>query len=511
MKTTSGTFGVETQASNSLVSAMLKYPEIGSTLIQQYPRFALTYLLERTGRHANVKVMGDKSFEWKVLGRSNREIKLADITAITTAQASAVTVLLPVLNRDLSINDVVMIGNAVGTVIGHTEDDGTTVKKDTNKPPVDQALSAQLQSHTVATADAWGYQIRFSNGYSATDLAPSVTVARLGSAFGEGSLGTSVSESVAYPETHKNWLTLNRRKQSITGSALTDVTWIENNGSKLWYFTAEKLFTDEFMYQLELQRWFGRNNVTGTAADAYTFPGQAGAVDGTASALMGDGILAQIEGSIDMSYNVGTADGEGLTEDKLARFIAELSRNAKSPEGNEWVVFTGTEGRYQFHRAMKDISVGATAAVSGTGSASGGSMQSMKTGSDVSLGVNFVSYYVLGNKLTIAYCPVFDDVNAFGAEAGAGGSSSGGTMSGKMVFLDFSSVDGVPNIQLIAKGSDGLNRNYVKKYIPGMVNPYDQKSMLAANGDDSFTCQIMSESGVIVRNPLSCGILSATH
>jgi len=80
-----------------------------------------------------------------------------------------------------------------------------------------------------------------------------------------------------------------------------------------------------------------------------------------------------------------------------------------------------------------------------------------------------------------------------------------------MVFLDFSSVDGVPNIQLIAKGADGMDRNYIKKYIPGMVNPYDQKSMLAANGDDSFTCQIMSESGVIVRNPLSCGILNAVH
>ena len=511
MKTTSGTFGIETQASNSLVSAMLKYPEIGSTLIQQYPRFALTYLLERTGRFANVKVMGDKSFEWKVLGRSNREIKCADFTTISAASTdTAITKILPVLNRDLSINDVVMINNVVGTVIGHTLANGTTVKADTPKPPAGQKLTSQVLGHTLATADAWGYQIRFSNGYAANEIASSSIIARLGSAFGEGSLGTSVSESVAYPETHKNWLTLNRRKQSITGSALTDVTWIENNGSKLWYFTAEKLFTDEFMYQLELQRWFGRNNVT-TATDAYTFPGHAGTVDSDASALMGDGILAQIEGSISMSYNVGNQAGEGLTEDKLARFIAELSRNAKAPEGNEWVVFTGTEGRYQFHRAMKDISVGASVVSGAAGAASGGSMQSMKTGSDVSLGVNFVSYYVLGNKLTIAYCPVFDDVNAFGAEAEAGGNGSGGTMSGKMVFLDFSSVDGVPNIQLIAKGSDGLNRNYVKKYIPGMVNPYDQNSMLAANGDDSFTCQIMSESGVIVRNPLSCGILSATH
>ena len=65
MKVKSGVFGVETQASNSLVANLLKHPEIGSTLIEQYPRYALTYLLEKTGRHASVKVMGDKSFEWK--------------------------------------------------------------------------------------------------------------------------------------------------------------------------------------------------------------------------------------------------------------------------------------------------------------------------------------------------------------------------------------------------------------------------------------------------------------
>ena len=36
MKTTSATFGLDTQMSNSLVDAMLKFPEISSTLIQQY-------------------------------------------------------------------------------------------------------------------------------------------------------------------------------------------------------------------------------------------------------------------------------------------------------------------------------------------------------------------------------------------------------------------------------------------------------------------------------------------
>ena len=485
MKVKSGVFGVETQASNSLVANLLKHPEIGSTLIEQYPRYALTYLLEKTGRHANVKVMGDKSFEWKVLGRTSQEVVISTGFAGTSTGAdSTAELVIPFTNNYLALNDLVIdsAGN-VGQVVGI--DGGAS---DTTRP---------LSTKAVDSGTGYNYKLRFSGGNVA--FAAAGVLGKIGSAFGEGSLGADVSEHTAYPDTYKNWLTVNRSKMSINGAALTDVTWIENNGSKLWYFTAEKLFTDEFMYQLELQRWFGRTNMVGTDADG--FPGESGAVGADKGNLRGDGILAQIEGTSSMSYPLDT----GLTEDKLAKFIAELSRNAKSPEGNEWVVFTGTEGRYQFHRAMKDISVGASTGSSPAGAASGGSMQSMKTGSDVALGVNFVSYYVLGNKMTVAYCPVFDDVNVHGAAG-----ESAGTMSGKMVFLDFSSVDGVPNIQLVAKGHDGLDRNYIKKYIPGMINPYDQKSMLAANGDDSFTCQIMSESGIIVRNPLSCGILTAT-
>ena len=43
-----------------------------------------------------------------------------------------------------------------------------------------------------------------------------------------------------------------------------------------------------------------------------------------------------------------------------------------------------------------------------------------------------------------------------------------------------------------------------------MINPYDKNSMLAANADDKFECHVLAESGIVVRNPLSCGILSAS-
>ena len=71
-----GTYGSGTTAENALNTALMQYPEIARTLIQQYPRYAATYLLERTGRFAAEKVLGDNSFEWKVMGRYNAPTKL---------------------------------------------------------------------------------------------------------------------------------------------------------------------------------------------------------------------------------------------------------------------------------------------------------------------------------------------------------------------------------------------------------------------------------------------------
>ena len=164
---------------------------------------------------------------------------------------------------------------------------------------------------------------------------------------------------------------------------------------------------------------------------------------------------------------------------------------------------TGTEGRLAFHRAMKDL------IVAPAGSFTGGSMNGVS--GDIDLGANFVSYSALGNKITIAHCPVFDDPNLHSL---AGGTNSFGDNrlkeSAKMVFLDFGRTSGVSNIEMVTKGAEGVNRSMIKKYVAGMVNPYDQQAILAANADDKFEAHVLSETGIVVRNPLSCGILSAS-
>ena len=488
MKVYTGAYSSANQASNAVVTNLLKYPEIAKTLVDLHPRYTLTYLLEKAGRGAKEKVLGNNSFEWKVMGRYNKPATLK--TAITNFTATAVgaesaavtfedTAAIPCA---LHVNDMVRFPDGLRGIVSER----------TDTAGVSSAVKFKMLDAVAGTED-----------YAAGDV-----FGVIGTAFGEGSLGADVSQNVVYPDTYRNWLTTHRRKSVITGSALTDVTWIENNGHRLWYFTAEDMKEKQFMYEMELQRWYGKTSMTaqqllstasGETAGQYPGePGASGITIGSQNAITtGDGLLEQIDSSNVATYTQGT-----LTEAAIVDFIGQLSLNATNASGNEWVVFTGTEGKIAFHKAMKELIVGASAGA-------GGNFTDLSTGKDIALGGNFTTYHALGNKITLAYCPVFDDPNVHSATAGTNAFGDARKKeSAKMVFMDFGSTSGVSNVELIAKGAEGINRNYTKKYIPGMVNPFDQNSMLAASGDDNFTCQIMTESGIIVRNPLSCGILS---
>ena len=505
-----GTYGSGTTAENALNTALMQYPEIARTLIQQYPRYAATYLLERTGRFATEKVLGDNSFEWKVMGRYNAPSYSTGFfkgvsadTSFTSSPTSTTGIILDGADANGDVFEIIIDGTATGRT-GNFLNKFDMVRFQSGATAI---VIEDPISNTSSSGASTDYIVKFemvdasAQALLETDVADEAIIASIGSAFPNGSDGADVGENYVYPSTHTNWLTTMRKKCSVTGKDLTDVTWIENNGSRLWYFTKEQMMMDEFMYQQELQRWYGRKSVTDTTIQrpgAYSSSALGTSGTMASSVITGDGLLAQIDSANQATYSMGS-----LTEDIITEFIAKISLNTQSAEGNEFVVFTGTEGRLAFHRAMKDL------IVAPAGAFTGGSMAGVN--GDVSLGANFVSYSALGNKITIAHCPVFDDPNLHSA---AGGTNSFGDNrlkeSAKMVFMDFGKSSGVSNVELITKGAEGVNRSMIKKYVAGMVNPYDQQAILAANADDKFEAHVLSETGIIVRNPLSCGILSAS-
>jgi len=472
-------------ADNSLVNNMLKYPEIAKKIIELYPRYSMTYLLERLGFGASEKVIGANAFEWKVMKRYKEKAVLE--TAVSANKAAGATTTLSIRSTEadsefcmLQANDIIRFERGGATAMV------------TSVGTIDTAGNTDVVVRHITAYD-----------FSSTNAAAGSVVGVIGSAFGQGSLGDEVGEGYAYPETHRNHLTLSRRKMKINGIDLHDVTWVEHNGHRLWYFTKEQQMTDQFMYELELNRWFGKSSVAGdTSTNAITFPGDAGSVAAAlgSTPVMGDGIIAQIDSGNIFDYTPHTSNGVG--ESVLLDALATLSLNSIRATGNEYVVFTGMTGMVNFQKGMKAFLSNGVGA-----SGSAGPIFVDKAGQDIEVGGNFTTYHALGNKLTLVHNPCFDDPNMATLTGGVGGFNSANELSGAMVFMDMSVQDGVANVELIAKGAEGYNRNYVKKYVPGMINPNDPSSMMAANGNDTFECHILSESGVIVRNPLSCGIV----
>ena len=81
MRFHTGSYGKETIENNSLVTNLLKYPEISKALIRQFPQYSLTYFLEGTGRFAKEELIGDNAFKWAILGRLNRPSTCTGTTA----------------------------------------------------------------------------------------------------------------------------------------------------------------------------------------------------------------------------------------------------------------------------------------------------------------------------------------------------------------------------------------------------------------------------------------------
>ncbi|MHA1690185.1 MAG: SU10 major capsid protein [Candidatus Heimdallarchaeaceae archaeon] len=454
MKVSKGTYGKETVQSNSLVENLLKYPEIASTLILQYPQYSLNYFVDGTGRFAKEEMIGDSTFRWAIQGRLNRP---STYTGVVTGTGAGNTQFSMEFEENyLNPNDVIKIA---------------------------EGKNAIVIGEPVNSANGYTYQFKFESTDPNTQLVPADytsgrTAGTVGNRFPEGS--DRGYENHVYPDWYENYMSISRKAISISGSALTDVTWIENEGQRLWYYTAHAQTMQEFLYQRELKDWYGISTVDANGNSTVTD------TDGK-PIYSGDGILRQID-----SANIDTYNGN-LTEDRITDFLAQLALNT-GQQNSHWLVHTGTAGKVAFHRAMKDLIY-----------VNGNAIWNMQFGVEMKLGNNFTTYHALGHTMTLVHNPIFDDPHLHGNDV----DPATGYLkeSFRMVFMNFGTTNGVSNVERKVKGAGGTNRSLIIKYIPGMVNPYTQQEMNASNSRDAFTCEMLSESCLVVRNPLSCGQL----
>jgi len=485
---------------NSLEVQLNKYPEISSKVMDLNPQFNINYFLERTGRVSDsnaeaVTGLGENAYRWKTRGHIFRPA-YASGTSKLDGSAS--------VNGDLSTHNSTIDTPDTIFAIGVKHDPSNNdIATDFN--PNDEirfqsgSVAIVLDKAIIDDSNNIGILNCKLIGGTVTvdDLSADNVIGRIGTAFGEGSLGGYQNDT--NEDWHINYTSIHRRSFNITGSAMKQVAWVvPGNGSPaLWYFVK---VDDEKKRHRRMQELKALYDKSSMSVSGHQFLGKNGtnqltisgfnAQSGISAPITGDGLYSQIDGVNNATYDINT----GMTDAFLTEYMARLAQRSigGGGQGKEWLVLAGTKGRLALDKTFKQIS--------GVTTANGGAMYDLSSGKDLSLGANFTTYHALGNKFTVMHYNVFDDPSIH--------SSSGGlTGTGDILFLDWGVQDGVANIEMFNR----KGRGYIEKYIDGMHSLADGGfNKFAASGSDSAKCEMLSEFMLVLKNKLSCGILKAT-
>jgi hypothetical protein len=174
--------------------------------------------------------------------------------------------------------------------------------------------------------------------------------------------------------------------------------------------------------------------------------------------------------------------------------MSVLEKKGALINGNTWVVVTGTDGYANAQQQMINLGVNSKIVFNHDVT------QSNKPGgADVSVGFNFSSFNINGNSVTFIKHPLLDDEQRFPARGADGKLIS----SGMMIFLTMNN-GGKKNIEILAKGANGMNRAMVTKYINGLTG---DNSVMTTSEEDAIKYAMLREDMIVVYNTTTCGII----
>lgn len=338
---------------------------------------------------------------------------------------------------------------------------------------------------------AWVYECYVAEGFAgsyipAEYLLPGRQVSRVGSAYEEYSDEADIINYKTPFKMRNNLMTL-RLTYDITGDAYSTVLAIalkdpeSGKTSYLW---------SDYQYWLALREWKRREE------KALLFSKSNRNADGT-YALKGTngrpvpisaGLFEQIAPANVRYYTTLTAE---LLED----YLFDLCYNMLCTQERKFIALTGEMGIREFDRILKEkvasFNMIDTHFVTGSGQ-------------DLVLGGQFTTYKMTnGIELTLKRCPMFDNMELFRQLHPLTGKP---LMSYTFLFVDLGNRDGQPNIVKVCR----KEREFVQWCTGGSVIPSgyaNSINTLRSNSRDGYQVHFLGEEGIMLRNPLSCGIL----
>jgi hypothetical protein len=317
-------------------------------------------------------------------------------------------------------------------------------------------------------------------------LLPGRQVSRIGSAYEEYSDEADILNYQTPFKMRNNLMTM-RLSYDITGDAYSTVLAIAltdpETGKKsyLWADYQYWLALREWKKREEYQLLFAKSNrnADGTYANKGT--------NGRPVSISA-GLFEQISPANTRYYTT-------LTSELLEDYLFDLCYNMLGTNERKFIALTGEMGFREFDRILKDKVA---------------NMQLIDTkfitgnGQELTLGGQFTTYKMTnGIELTLKKCALFDNMEMFRQLHPLSGKP---LMSYTFLFLDLGMRDGQANIVKVCR----KGREFVQWCTGGSVIPSgygSSKDTLRSNSRDGYQVHFLGEEGIMVRNPLACGVL----
>jgi len=309
--------------------------------------------------------------------------------------------------------------------------------------------------------------------------------------YGEGSLrgyGRST-----YPDTFVVHTTIQRAECAITGDAGSDVRWYQYDdmqGGKMekWMWDEVYQARAKFSQQNEYMKWFGvssMKNSDGTIkpvapVDSYGMP-----------LITGDGVVPQIDGG-----NALVASGsDGMpTLDDFGDMTQAVVQSGDLYNGITLVCVTGMSG-YRHIQTIAPLLMAAQSTTIFVEKADSGRVG----GEKVNAGFEFTTINFFGNKVHFIMHPMFDDTQKFTLYNSQGRHVQGSTF----YFLTIEEMGAThKNIEIFAKGKEGIDRSNIVQAFGGMTG---RGTALSTSDVDKYS--FLKQDLIVVRKPRLCGII----
>lgn len=427
-----------------LFNAGINKPEISQFVTEKYKKkYKMTTLLNRIGAY---KPIANDTYSWSILDRQRKS------ATVGSGDGTGATLTLVLSDIDFSsgaTDGYFIVGDVFRTeagILGRVDS---------------VSNSGSDQSIVVSRVDGVNW--------AAGDIADAEKIGHLFNAFEEGSDGPKGRLSV--PDSEYNYTQIFRRGIKVSGSALTQQSWV-NNG-EAWYWKDEDIMFEQFAYDQELALMFGVKSVVGNRKTSQG---------------IWDRIVTQAGGQVQ-----NFASGTGISESDLQALITSLNRQAGS---DELLLLCGSEAITDLNIALKPYFM--------NGGVNYGSLGSNLVGLDVA------SYKFAGKTLQLMHYPLFDDDKALPFTSTP--TSTKVNFRHVALALDMGDTEnGESLISMCYRQLGSEQRKFIHKVIPGMAGgSTDDNGGIASNSFDGMEVQVESEIGFKVLLPNQMGALVPT-